>query len=151
MMSLQEKRTDTGVPGGLQVSVTHTSQDMEDETDGKRENFERIGIYEKESSEHSGPGDTLSDMKNPSAISVAWTQRVSGAGDRATGNVHAGAQRRTDEESAESRTETERMLAVRAAGLAEGRGENTERKWRSGRVFRNRRETSTRGFKQLRS
>lgn len=141
MMSLQEKRTDTGVPGGLQVSVTHTSQDMEDETDGKRENFERIGIYEKESSEHSGPGDTLSDMKNPSAISVAWTQGVSGAGDRATGN----------EESAESRTETERMLAARAAGLAEGRGENTERKWRSGRVFRNRRETSTRGFKQLRS
>lgn len=141
MMSLQEKRTDTGVPGGLQVSVTHTSQDMEDETDGKRENFERIGIYEKESSEHSGPGDTLSDMKNPSAVSVAWTQGVSGAGDRATGN----------EESAESRTETERMLAVRAAGLAEGRGENTERKWRSGRVFRNRRETSTRGFKQLRS
>lgn len=124
MMCLQEKRTDTGVPGGLQVSVTHTSQDMEDETDGKRENFERIGIYEKESSEHSGPGDTLSDMKNPSAVSVAWTQGASGAGDRATGNVHAGAQRRTDQESAESRTE-HRENARRPRGGAR-RGQRRE-------------------------
>lgn len=95
----------------------------------ERENFKRIGISEKGSSEHSGPGGALSEIKNSLDISVVQIERETGSldGDRAVGTIHAEARReRAWQRKLSAAWDAQNTLTVRPESQGERRENGAE-------------------------